>query len=157
MHLPSGDHTIRLGGISEMSIGMEKHSNGTHSKNSTDANGHSSDTNEIRITCPQDQGLNKLLETILTAWTILIQRYQRDTFHQFSWGKRGDDGNNDTNQCVPTSELDLSSHNTADSLKAKLGNARAAEFTLDQGSMLFLNDGTVADVRVIKGTLLNHH
>jgi hypothetical protein len=156
MHLPNVDHHIQLGGVSKMPVDMGTHNDGISKtqQNEPHTNGsdkvivHSLDKNELRIPYPQDQDLDQLLDTILTAWTLLIQRYQRETFHQFTWGIRSD-GNAGKSQCVSTTELDLLDHKAAESLRAKISNTRTSEFALNPDSTIFLNDGTSVEVRVL--------
>jgi hypothetical protein len=156
MHLPSGDKTLHLGGISGMSdMGIHSNSiskpqqNGSHTNGSNGTNGHSSHVNELQIPRPRGEELSGTLDTILTAWTILIHRYQRDAFQQFTWGIKAGEKDGKA-QCIQTADFDLPSQKTADTLKAKLGSTRTADLALAQGSTLFLNDGTSSEVCIYK-------
>ncbi|KAH3958337.1 hypothetical protein HBH70_187070 [Parastagonospora nodorum] len=151
MHLPSGDKTLHLGGVSGMSdMGIHSNGiskpqqNGSHTNGSNGTNGHSSQVNELQIPRPRGEELSGTLDTILTAWTILIHRYQRDAFQQFTWGIKAGEKDGKA-QCIQTADFDLPSQKTADSLKAKLGSTRTADLALAQGSTLFLNDGTSSE------------
>ncbi|KAF1911474.1 nonribosomal peptide synthetase 6 [Ampelomyces quisqualis] len=99
-------------------------------------------SNNARIAIPQDCTLDAVLDTALTAWTILIQRYQRDTFHQFTWSIRG---NSNDAQCIQTTELDFSGQKTAEGLRQRLSSLRPAGCALSQDSTIIMNDGTNAE------------
>jgi hypothetical protein len=87
--------------------------------------------------------MDAVLDIVLTAWTILIQRYQRDVFHRFSWGIKG--AGSDKRQCVETGDLDLLNHSNAASLAAKIQEVRLKHVSLN-GTTIFLNDGTKEEV-----------
>ncbi|KAJ4313054.1 Non-ribosomal peptide synthetase [Neodidymelliopsis sp. IMI 364377] len=147
MHLPNGDHTLRYGGVTQEKTQVKINSNGTLDVNQDgaynnvheQANNLSVETNEVNITIPQDQPLDAVLDTVLTAWTIIVQRYQRDTFHQLSWGLKG--AGSDKRQCITAVDLDLSSHSGTASLAAKIRDLRLKDVSLN-GTTIFLNDGT---------------
>lgn len=151
MHLPNGEHTVRFGGISEERVEKKVYSNGTldTQENGTHTNGNAptnsgvSDLNEVDIHVPTNLPLDSVLDVVLTAWTVLIQRYQRDVFHHFTWGAK--DSGKDKIQCISTGDLDLPSHQTAASLTKKLGNLRLRDISVEQGT-IFLNDGTPEEV-----------
>lgn len=154
MHLPSGDKTLHLGGVSGMSdMGIHSNGipkpqqNGSHTNDSNGTNGHSSHVNELQIPRPRGEGLSETLDSILTAWTILIHRYQHDAFQQFTWGIKAGEKDEQT-QCIQTADFDLPNQKAADSLKARLSTTRTADLALAQASTFFLNDGTSAEVRI---------
>lgn len=153
MHLSNEDHTLRFGGGGTQKLSEDMmHSNGKtkqphaefQDENSGEKNEHEKMSNNAQIAIPQNHALDAVLDTVLTAWTILIQRYQRDTFHQFTWSikESGDDA-----QCIPTADLDFTGLKTAGDLKSKLSSLRPAGCALTQGSTIVMNDGTSAEVR----------
>ncbi|KAF7573968.1 Nonribosomal peptide synthetase 6 [Pyrenophora tritici-repentis] len=99
--------------------------------------------NEAQISPPKDWTPDEVLDTVLTSWIILVERYQRDAFHQFTWGIS--DARTDSAQCIPATELDLSNQSAAKSLTAKIGSLRTKDHAINEGSKLFLNDGTTAE------------
>jgi hypothetical protein len=115
-----------------------------HVKKAEQDNTQTTKENEVQISLPRDQSWDEVLDTILTAWTILVERYQRDLFHQFTWGVR--DAGRDSAASIPTAQLDLPNQSTAKSLIAQISNARTRDHTLNAGSNIFLNDGTSAEV-----------
>ncbi|KZM26039.1 Non-ribosomal peptide synthetase [Ascochyta rabiei] len=147
MHLSDGDHTLRYGGVSQEKPDIKINSNGTldvdengsYANGHTQMNGHSTKTNEVDVTILQEQSPNAVLDALLTAWTVLVQRYQRDVFHRFSWGIKG--AGSDKRQCIPTNDLDLLKHSSAATLAAKIHDLRLKDACLD-GATIFLNDGT---------------
>lgn len=152
MHLSNGDHDLRFGGggaqkLSEDVIHSDSKTKQPHIKSHNESSGknnkHEQKYNNVSVAIPPNCSLDAVLDTVLTAWTILIQRYQRDTFHQFTWSIAGD--GNDT-QCIPTAELDVSAQKTAEALRKRLGSLRPAGHTLSQGSTIIVNDGTSAEV-----------
>lgn len=166
MHLPNGkENTVRFSGVTDEHVAKKVQSSNTfdnqeHSLHSKDQNaiGHTNGRftkgNEIRVPLPSATDRNSVLDTVLTAWAILIQRYQRDVFHQFTWGLK--DQGNDYAQCISVADIDWASHQTAASLKAKIGNARSAQVTLDETS-IFLRDGSPEEVlSKIKSILICH-
>jgi hypothetical protein len=151
MHLANGEQTLRYGGVAQEKTEVKVNSNGTMDVNEDGAytnghaqtNGESSESNEVEITALEGQPLDAALDAILTAWTILIQRYQRDVFHQYSWGLQG--AGSDGRQCVQTADLDLLNHSNATSLASKIRDVRLRNVSLDQATV-FLNDGTKEEV-----------
>lgn len=85
-----------------------------------------------------------MLDTVLAAWAILVERYQRDVFSQFTWGTKG--RGDEITQCLSASNLDWQSHKTTSSLKAKVQEQRLNNLSLEQGT-IFLNDGTLEEVQ----------
>lgn len=154
MHLPNGNNAVRFGSISEQSPKKKLRGNGVPKtqneevppEGSSEQSRLTSMPNEVHIHLPQSQALSEVLDTVLTAWTILVHRYQCDTFHNFTWGVK-DAGENGT-QCLPTADIDLSNHNTANSLRQKLGGLRSNSIPTDSSSTIFLNDGSEAEVSI---------
>lgn len=152
MHLPHGDQTVRFGAVTEYPVEKSLQSNGnltsnqvdSHIDNAAKSNGHESKSNEVDIQIPQNRDVENVLTTILTAWTILIQRYQRDVFHQFTWGIK--DAGDVYIQCIPTSELDLLKQEDTKSLNAKIDSVKSKDISPKQDTGIFLNDGTKAEV-----------
>lgn len=154
MHLPNGDHIARFSGVPDDCAEVKVQSNGTVQveensvrPNSTNGaireNGQAPSKNEIQIPIAKALDADALLDIVLTAWTVLIQRYQRDVFHQFTWGAK--DGTTKQVQCIPTPDLDLKNQSTAASLKSKIIGLRLKDIPVE-GSSIFLNDGTKEEV-----------
>jgi hypothetical protein len=149
MHLPNGDHSVRFGNVANMFGEKQTYSNGISTPRhdgedtscSTTSKSQPSKSNEVRMTVPHDLASEEVLDTILTAWAILIQRYQRDTFHQFTWGINKGSGN-ERIQCIGTPELDLPNQKAAQSLQTKISSLRLRDIPVTEGSEIFLNDGT---------------
>ncbi|OAL53680.1 nonribosomal peptide synthetase 6 [Pyrenochaeta sp. DS3sAY3a] len=147
MHLPNGDHVVRFGEASPEPVEVKVQSNGIvkaqESKPQLDTatldEAPISKANEVSITLPQDLASDALLDTILTGWSILVQRYQRDLYHQFTWGLKN--AQIADLQCIPTTDLDLLNQKSAGSLKSKISSVRSKEFNIDQATII-LNDGT---------------
>ena len=156
MHLKNGDHSMHYGGYSDWST--ESHANNKditkaqqfngESQSCDNKNQHAAQPNEASVIIPSDRSLEEIVDTILTAWAVLIQRYQRDTFHQFTWGIK--DRGSDAIQSVQTAELDISNQPNIKSLHSKVSEVRSRGASVDPGSTLFLNDGTEAEVRSIR-------
>lgn len=153
MHLANGEQTLRYSGVKQEKTEVKVNNNGTMDVNESGAytNGHDESqhqaikSNEVELPALQNQPLEAALDAILTAWTILVQRYQRDVFHQFSWGIKG--AGSDKRQCIATAELDLLNHSNAASLATKIGDTRLKDVSLDDAT-IFLNDGTKEEVSI---------
>lgn len=152
MHLPSGrEDTVRLSGVTgehvakkvQSSSALNNQEHSLHSEETRHTNGHATKVNEVRVHLPNVTDQNTVLDTVLTAWAILIQRYQRDVFHQFTWGSK--DQGDDSTQCISVAELDWASHQTAASLSTKIRNIKSAQFTLGETTII-LRDGTNEEV-----------
>jgi hypothetical protein len=152
MHLPNGDGAMHYGEVSRKNMDDAMPSDRAsklqridqYMKRPEQGNNRTMNKNQVEISLPQDRPWDEVLDTVLTAWTILVQRYQRDLFHQFTWGVR--DAGNDSAACIPTAKLDLPNQSTAKSLTAHISSARTRDYTINAGSKLFLNDGTSAEV-----------
>lgn len=151
MHLPNGDHSVRFGSVSNHTIEKEKSAldgtsqeNGIHISSSNQPNSTRSTENEVSIPLLPSQGLDDVLSSILTAWAVLIQRYQRDVFHQFTWGQKnaGENGS----QCIQTTELELEKHTTMLSLNTKINSLKSSGVNVNPNTSMFLNDGTPTEV-----------
>lgn len=154
MHLRNGEHVSNFSGAPEEHVAKKVQSNGaskTHKQAATQngdhevlhTNGHSSKANEIRALITSDLTPDAVLDTVLAAWTILIHRYQRDVFHQFTWGAV--DGRDRASQCINTTDIKFTSHQTAGSLKSQIGNVRSKGYDAHNAT-LFLNDGSLHEV-----------
>jgi len=152
MHLPNDDHAVRFGSVSENFTEKRMHSNDASkpqdeepsTNGSAHKNEHASNLNEVQLLVPKDQALSDVLDTVLTAWTILVHRYQRDLFHQFTWGVK--DAGEGSVQCISTLELDLPKKRVASILRDKVGNLRSKSIPAEPAATIFLNDGTKAEV-----------
>jgi hypothetical protein len=152
MHLSNSEHFVRFGGVSELPSntkingnGISKQQqNGSKFDNIKQEYGQVAKSNETHVSVPENRTPDEVLDTVLTAWAILIQRYQRDTFHQFTW--KTNDAATDSAQCVLTAELDMATQTSAVGLSAKLSSMRANGCAINQSSTVILNDGTEAEV-----------
>lgn len=150
MHLANGDHTLHYGGITQEKAEVKTNNNTmdidegkTFTNGQAQTNGHSTKVNEVDITLLEDLDPDAWLDAVLTAWAILVQRYQRDVFHQFSWGIK--EPGSEKLQCISASDLDLLSHSNAATLAGKIHDLRLKNVSLD-GATVFLNDGTKEEV-----------
>jgi hypothetical protein len=155
MHLSNDEHVVRFGGVSEKHVEMKVQSNGASntkehsshangSNGSTQTNGNASKVNEVQVTLPENLASDAVLDTVLAAWSILIQRYLGEVFHQFTWSAKVA-GNKQT-QCVPTYDLGLLDHKSAASLTSRIRGVRSKDITTEYDTIL-LNDGTKEEVR----------
>jgi hypothetical protein len=156
MHLRNDENVPHFSGASEQHIAKKVQSNGaskTHEQASTKngnheaphTNGNSSKINEVRAQIPSGLAPDAVLDTVLTAWTILIHRYQRDVFNEFTWGAV--DARGRATQSIKTTDLNYTSHKTAGSLKSQISNVRSKDYNLHDAT-LFLNDGSTHEVRI---------
>ncbi|ENH98812.1 hypothetical protein COCC4DRAFT_154849 [Bipolaris maydis ATCC 48331] len=155
MHLPNGrENTVRFSGVSEEpaakkvqnSNGFDAQEHALQSENPTGAkhtNENASKANDIQVHLPNGTDRDSVLDTVLTAWAILIQRYQRDVFHQFTWGQK--DQENAATQCISVTDIDWANQQTAASLRTKISSVKSNQYTLNE-TTLFLNDGTTEEV-----------
>lgn len=151
MHLTNDEHVVRFSGVPEEHTEVKVQDNGivkteekeTDTKDISKPDSGVPATNEVSIPLPDGLVTDAVLDTVLTAWTLLVQRYQRDLFHQFTWGIQ--DAGSDKIQCLPTPELDLLSHKAAGSLKARVADVRLKDVNIDKAT-IFLNDGTQEEV-----------
>ncbi|EOA91572.1 uncharacterized protein SETTUDRAFT_85461 [Exserohilum turcica Et28A] len=144
MHLPNGrEHTVRFGALPDEHVAKKVQSSSAldsqHHDGAEKTNGSVSKPNEARILLPNGSDRDSVLDTVLAAWAILIHRYQRDVFHQFTWGIK--DQGNDSTQCISITEIDWASQQTAASLQAKISSVKSSQFKLGEDTTIFLNDG----------------
>jgi hypothetical protein len=148
MHLPNGrEKTVRFSGVSDERAAKKVQSSNAfdsqeHALHSANHNG-TSKANEIQVHLPNGAGCHSVLETVLTAWPILVQRYQRDVFHQFTWGLK--DQENTSSQCITATDIDWANQKTAAGLREKISTVKSNQVTLD-GTTIFLRDGTNEEV-----------
>jgi hypothetical protein len=154
MHLPNGKHIVQFSGIQDEHIEKKVQRNDPFKNQEQDlhtnghngvaqSNGHVTKSNKVHIPLPGNLARDAVLDTILAAWAILMRRYQRAVFHQFTWGRK--DAGIDETQCISTSSLDLMSLPTAASLKTRVSELRSKKMAIDQGTLIF-NDGTKEEV-----------
>lgn len=90
---------------------------------------------------------NTLLDSITAGWILLISRYQRDTFHNFTWGVKDAV---DSIQTVATEGMKLGEVVTVADLLEVVRRVRAREIEADGGeTRVFFNDGTEDEVCTI--------
>jgi hypothetical protein len=153
MHLSNNDNSERFGGVSEKILEKKLPSNGISeihqddrfTKTPTQQDGQTSRSNEVHILFPQGRFSDEVLDTVLTAWTLLIHRYQRDIFHQFTWGIK--DAGDSSSQCISTSGFDLLNQKAPGSVRQKIRDVRSRSITVEPNITIFLNDGTKVEVR----------
>ncbi|KAF2874354.1 nonribosomal peptide synthetase 6 [Massariosphaeria phaeospora] len=130
-----------LGGVSD--IDANGHTHSTSVKNSTShTNGLEENGNEVFVLFNGDQALETLLGSVVAGWILLVYRYQRDSFHQITWGlKETEEANT---RSISAGDLDLSNFTTVGNLLDKIQDLRARDISLDQfkNTVLFFNDGT---------------
>lgn len=153
MHLPHNNHTVRFGGVSERVMERQLHNDDICKQQEDDhptkvckqQTDQDLGLNEVHIPLPQNHALDEVLDTVLAAWAILIYRYQRDTFHQFTWGLKNA-GEHDV-QCISATGLDIPNQSVIESLRQQISAIRSRSIVVDQKSTIFLNDGTEVEVR----------
>lgn len=148
MHLQNGDSIVRFAGVPEEHTEAKVQSNGvvivpgngTKATNDNEAiqKSTAATLNEVEIPIPEGLDANAVLDTILTAWVILVQRYQRDVFHQFTWGV--ENGGANQIQCIPTPDLDLQNQRAVGQLESKIRDVRSKDISVEKS--IFLNDGS---------------
>jgi hypothetical protein len=152
MHIPNGEKTVRGSRASHEHVAKKVRSNGTSKTRGQDSdtnghygttqtNGHPSKANEVQTSLPLNIALDAVLNTILTAWVILMRRYQRDVFHQFTWGTSG----SDETQCISASSLSMMSVETVGSLKTRVSEVRSKNISTGRATVT-MNDGTKEEV-----------
>lgn len=162
MHLPNGGHVLRYTGVSHDCTEAKIQPNGvvnaplpqTHinsDKEQTNSNGQVSKDNQIQIALSESVSDDETLSSVLTAWTLLMQRYQRDVFHQFTWGNANATGEV-SSQCISVTDIDLKSQKTITELQARIGDIRSKDLSTE-ASAIFLNDGTREEVRSLQITI----
>ncbi|KAF2853246.1 nonribosomal peptide synthetase-like protein [Plenodomus tracheiphilus IPT5] len=149
MHLPTGEHIVRFSGVTGEHTEAKVQSDGNVIVPENDTKSTKADeavqrntaatANEVDIPLADGLDANAVLDVVLTAWVILVQRYQRDVFHQFTWGLQN--SGTDWVQCIPTPDLDLKNQQLVGQLKSKINSVRLKDVSIDQ-STIFLNDGT---------------
>lgn len=96
--------------------------------------------NEVFIPVPPG-----LVETIMAAWILLVQRYQRDAFQSFSWGAEGAEL-----QTISAAQLELERVETVADLLVAVRRAMSKDVTCqhDDASpcVLVFNDGPKDEV-----------
>ncbi|KAF2259745.1 hypothetical protein CC78DRAFT_53242 [Lojkania enalia] len=97
--------------------------------------------NEVSIPILHHQSLESIIERVAAGWILLLQRYQRDACHQFTWGYNGA---GDTSSTVSITQLGL---DTAITVKDVIDILHRSEtyklFSYqDRNPVLFFNDGT---------------
>ncbi|CBX91561.1 predicted protein [Plenodomus lingam JN3] len=157
MHLQNGDSIVRFAGVPEEHTEAKVQSNGvvivpgngTKATNDNEAiqKSTAATLNEVEIPIPEGLDANAVLDTILTAWVILVQRYQRDVFHQFTWGV--ENGGANQIQCIPTPDLDLQNQRAVGQLESKIRDVRSKDISVEKS--IFLNDGSKEEVSFSRG------
>jgi hypothetical protein len=154
MHAQNGKRKLRSSGLQEEHVGKKVQRNGFFKRQEQDlhsnghngtaqTNGHASKANDVHIPLPDNHAQDVVLDTILTGWIILMCRYQRDAFNQFTWGLKSP--GSDQTQCISGASLNMMSVETAGSLKAIVSEVRSKDISTDRATFM-LNDGTKEEV-----------
>ena len=123
---------------------LTSHTNGTASHSPRDNSTLSSTVLENSISIPVPDPL----DFIVAGWILLIQRYQRETFHQFTWGAK--DAGDDNIQNISVGDLLLQNVTTVAELLEMVNKIRAKEISIERGNgEVFLNDGSKDEVSAI--------
>jgi hypothetical protein len=156
MHSTNGDHAPRFGGMPELHSEKNIQSHDFPKleddivaiDGSTTVNAHTIKPNEVSVPIPQDLGIPEVLDAVLVAWVLLLHRYERDAFHQFTWGIK--ETPKDQMQCISAVDLDLTNQNSIVNLRHKIENIRTASITADCTSTIFMKDGSSVEVRIAR-------
>jgi hypothetical protein len=150
MHLPNGSNEmLQLGGggvgSKTLAIAQEVMKNG-HEHN-TNANGEDVGRNEILVSTPSGKSRKEIVEAIIAGWILLVHRYQRDAFHNFTWGLEG--AGNAGIQSIPATELNLLNNKTISDVLEVARSTKSNEIPIEQRGtpVLVFNDGTKDEVR----------
>ncbi|KAF2021067.1 acetyl-CoA synthetase-like protein [Aaosphaeria arxii CBS 175.79] len=151
MHLAK-EVPVNGGGGHHTSVVNGHKSNGVHWSNGTDspastpaytARGtRTEEENELIISIPKSTSQSDVLETLITSWIILVQRYQRDAFRAISWGLK--DAANSELQCISAEQLQLQDLSTAEDLLQAVRKVTSKTIVSERGSdpILVFKDGT---------------
>lgn len=150
MHLPKSE-MLQLGGggggshyrsKSAESNGSVKHSV-QHCMSTSD---ETACADEVSTTFPKDRCRESIFESVIAGWILLVFRYQRDSFHNFTWGFEGCE--KPRIQCIPTVELDLQIIRTISDLLAVVRKSITRDIVVDYATIptLIFNDGTKEEV-----------
>jgi hypothetical protein len=134
--------------------GEHVQSNGqlTPHTNGTTSDGSQINTTKDTISVPslvnsiQIPVLSTLLDSITAGWILLISRYQRDTFHNFTWGVKG--AGDSSIQTIATEALRLGDVVTVADLLGVVRGVRSREIIIAplEELVIFFNDGTRDEV-----------
>lgn len=141
MHLRKSDEMLRSGLPLDAVTKNGEREQSSRDVASNNVAASSCDKMEIPI---KEQELDMVLDTLLASWILLVQRYQRDAFHRFTWGmaQSGQDV-----QCIESERLELSKLETADELLPVVRDAISKETSgLKELSGIFFNDGSADEV-----------
>jgi hypothetical protein len=146
MHL-SHNETPRLGGgrpadIQSSVPGCNGNSTKRIGQNYPHTNGVSLQVNEVLISTPPT-----VVEAVIVGWVLLLQRYQRDAFHTFTWGLG--DAKDAILQSFPATDLELSRLSTVADLLATVRRVKSKDLDVEGSTTatLVLLDGTQEEVR----------
>ncbi|KAH7135324.1 nonribosomal peptide synthetase 6 [Dendryphion nanum] len=143
MHLPQA---LKLDGGELSHVELNHKSNGLPTKHDVEHDrntiGDFARDNEILVQVPSDKDRELIVDTAIASWILLVQRYQRDTFLNFTWGLEG--AANSGIQIVAAQELNLTNVSTVTDLITTVHNIRSKDIAIDQptGLVLVFNDGT---------------
>jgi len=150
MHLPHGGHIGRFSGLPEESTEAKEWSEKDVFRPKTDnrtqdwhrivqAQDALNTANEVIIPVAENYDTNTLLDFILTAWVILVQRYQRDEFYHFTWGFEHDVAQH--SQCISAADIEFQSQRVGADVKSTIRSLRSKDMPVPQ-SNFFFNNGT---------------
>jgi len=158
MHLPHGGHIGRFSGLPEESTEAKEWSEKDVFRPKTDnrtqdwhrivqAQDALNTANEVIIPVAENYDTNTLLDFILTAWVILVQRYQRDEFYHFTWGFEHDVAQH--SQCISAADIEFQSRRVGADVKSTIRSLRSKDIPVPQ-SNFFFNNGTEEEVSCCK-------
>jgi hypothetical protein len=141
-----GSHVQSNGRLTPQTNGtllQHKSKNGANGSNGiSSTHGTASLPNSVQIPI-----FDTILDSITAGWILLISRYQRDTFHNFTWGVKDA---LDSIQTVATEGMSLGEVITVTDLLKVVRRVRAREIEAEGGEMrVFFNDGTKDEVCTI--------
>lgn len=149
MHLPHSE-VLQLGSGSSHSAKKQLERNGVKVKpsvqESTNSSGDTFESNQITASIPAELEREAVVEAIVAGWVLLVHRYQRDAFHNFTWSLEG--AGNSGVQTIPSSQLELQNIFTIADLLKVAQKLRVNGVQNEQGSapVFIFNDGTQEEV-----------
>ncbi|KAF1994960.1 nonribosomal peptide synthetase 6 [Amniculicola lignicola CBS 123094] len=108
-------------------------------------NGNGVHKKEVTIPFPDGFDVESVVDNIIAGWTLLLQRYQRDAFLQFTWGYKEVDRS--TVQTITAAQLNLGGVSNSNDLLKVVRNMRSRKMAVDSvpNPKLVFNDGTEDD------------
>lgn len=151
MHLPYGDHVVRFSGLPEEHIETKTRDDHDTIYQEIDSRMQDYDRaskkldarSAVEIPVAEEYETDTLIDFVLAAWAIVVQRYQRDKCRQLTWGLI--DGERQHRQCISAADIDLQSQRAGADVKFKMGELRCRNIPVERSKIL-LTDGTDEEV-----------